>query len=239
MEIIIVISIVGVVIGMAIPTYTKIVGSSSKTKGVNDMTTIMTAIDTYKKEHGYLPRSLVELGLDHLRDPWGRPYVYVPLSETAPIGGPNANADGNDGENGNAGEAGSESTNAAESGNAHGSGGSSGYGSVNSNTISSIISNENANAGSSGSTNASTSYAASSEPRAERGGPSPANGGPMPTINIGRARKDHNLVPINGDYDLYSVGADGKSAPALTAEVSQDDLVRANNGAFVGFARDY
>lgn len=55
----------------------------------------------------------------------------------------------------------------------------------------------------------------------------------------GRARKDHSLVPINTDFDLYSLGADGRSAPPLTAQMSRDDIVRANNGAFVGLASEY
>ena len=55
----------------------------------------------------------------------------------------------------------------------------------------------------------------------------------------GRARKDHSLVPINTDFDLYSMGADGRSTPPLTAQQSRDDIVRANNGAFVGLASDY
>ena len=55
----------------------------------------------------------------------------------------------------------------------------------------------------------------------------------------GEARKDRFLVPLNDDYDLYSKGKDGKSAPALTAQVSWDDVVRANNGAFIGEARKY
>ncbi|NIM89948.1 MAG: prepilin-type N-terminal cleavage/methylation domain-containing protein [Candidatus Aminicenantes bacterium] len=55
----------------------------------------------------------------------------------------------------------------------------------------------------------------------------------------GDARKDRFLVPLNNDYDLYSKGKDGKSAPALTAKVSWDDVVRANNGAFIGEARKY
>ena len=55
----------------------------------------------------------------------------------------------------------------------------------------------------------------------------------------GHARKDHSLVPINTDFDLYSMGADGRSAPPLTAQHSRDDIVRANNGAFVGLASEY
>jgi len=55
----------------------------------------------------------------------------------------------------------------------------------------------------------------------------------------GQVRKDHNLVPLNTDYDLYSMGKDGKSVSPLTAKASRDDIVRANNGAFVGLASDY
>jgi general secretion pathway protein G len=55
----------------------------------------------------------------------------------------------------------------------------------------------------------------------------------------GAARKDHNLVPINSDYDLYSKGADGRSVGPLTARHSRDDIVRANDGAFIGAAADY
>lgn len=57
--------------------------------------------------------------------------------------------------------------------------------------------------------------------------------------NRGSVRKDRNLVPINSDYDLYSMGKDGTSRPPLTAMPSRDDIVRANNGKFVGLAADY
>lgn len=54
-----------------------------------------------------------------------------------------------------------------------------------------------------------------------------------PGVN-GKRRKDHSLVPVNSDYDLYSMGPDGKSKPPFTAKASRDDIVRANNGAFIG-----
>ena len=59
-----------------------------------------------------------------------------------------------------------------------------------------------------------------------------------PGVN-GKRRKDKNLVPINSDYDLYSKGADGKSQAPLTAKHSHDDIVRANNGTYIGPAEDY
>jgi general secretion pathway protein G len=55
----------------------------------------------------------------------------------------------------------------------------------------------------------------------------------------GKARKDRKLNPLNSDFDLYSVGRDGASKTQLTNRESLDDIVRANDGAFVGLAADY
>lgn len=52
-------------------------------------------------------------------------------------------------------------------------------------------------------------------------------------------RKDKNLVPINTDFDLYSKGKDGDSRAPLSNPKSQDDIIRANDGGFVGLAADY
>jgi len=62
---------------------------------------------------------------------------------------------------------------------------------------------------------------------------------PVAGANPGQLRKDHNLVPINTDFDLYSSGPDGNSVGPLTAQQSQDDVVRANNGAYIGVAANY
>lgn len=55
----------------------------------------------------------------------------------------------------------------------------------------------------------------------------------------GQLRKDRFLVPVNSDFDLYSMGPDGRSQPPFTAAASRDDIVRANDGGFVGIAEDY
>jgi general secretion pathway protein G len=55
----------------------------------------------------------------------------------------------------------------------------------------------------------------------------------------GQMRKDRFLVPINTFFDLYSDGADGRSVPPLTASVSHDDIIWANDGDFVGLASQY
>ncbi|MCC7012176.1 MAG: prepilin-type N-terminal cleavage/methylation domain-containing protein [Planctomycetes bacterium] len=55
----------------------------------------------------------------------------------------------------------------------------------------------------------------------------------------GLARSDRFLVPLNSAYDLFSSGPDGESVGPLTAAPSQDDIVRASDGAFIGLASDY
>jgi general secretion pathway protein G len=57
--------------------------------------------------------------------------------------------------------------------------------------------------------------------------------------NLGFARKDRALNPINTDFDLYSVGPDGVSHSQLSHRNSDDDVVRAGNGRFVGIAKNF
>jgi len=70
-------------------------------------------------------------------------------------------------------------------------------------------------------------------------------GNPYQYLNLetskgnGKARKNRNLVPINSDFDLYSMGKDGASVGPLTAKASRDDIVRANDGRFIGLAAEY
>ena len=53
------------------------------------------------------------------------------------------------------------------------------------------------------------------------------------------ARKDRFLVPVNSTFDLYSVGKDGSTSAPMTAGASQDDIVRANDGGFIGLASKF
>jgi general secretion pathway protein G len=54
-----------------------------------------------------------------------------------------------------------------------------------------------------------------------------------------KSRRDQFLVPINTDYDLYSRGKDGLTNQRLTHPVALDDIVRGNDGAFIGLAAKY
>ncbi|MDO8969345.1 MAG: prepilin-type N-terminal cleavage/methylation domain-containing protein [Saprospiraceae bacterium] len=64
------------------------------------------------------------------------------------------------------------------------------------------------------------------------------DGGKTPGIN-GKRRRDKNANPVNSDYDLYSMGRDGKTAAQFTAKNARDDIVRANDGAYYGLAENH
>ena len=51
------------------------------------------------------------------------------------------------------------------------------------------------------------------------------------------ARTDRFGVPLNTRYDLFSVGRDGGSSLSLGDGASQDDIVVANDGGFVGLGK--
>lgn len=55
----------------------------------------------------------------------------------------------------------------------------------------------------------------------------------------GQARKDRFLVPLNSDYDLYSMGKDGQSSPPITASKSQDDIILVNSSGYIGLASQF
>lgn len=139
-EVIIAVLILGILVAIALPSYTKMSDESDKTDAILDIQQIEVAIKQYQLlNNGKLPDTLADVGWT-ANDPWGNPYEYTNFD----------NVKGN-----------------------------------------------------------------------------------------GKKRKDKNLVPINSDYDLFSKGEDGQSVGPLTAKPSRDDIVRANNGSYIGLAEDY
>jgi len=55
----------------------------------------------------------------------------------------------------------------------------------------------------------------------------------------GQLRKDRFMVPVNSDFDLYSMGPDGRSSTPFTAARSRDDIVRANDGGYIGTVENF
>jgi general secretion pathway protein G len=52
-------------------------------------------------------------------------------------------------------------------------------------------------------------------------------------------RFDKFSKQLNADFDLYSMGRDGNTQPNLDRPESLDDIVRADNGRFVGLASQF
>ncbi len=59
----------------------------------------------------------------------------------------------------------------------------------------------------------------------------------MPTEEV--RRRDRYLYPLNTDYDLFSLGPNGRTAVALGDSVANDDVIRANDGGYFGSASKY
>jgi len=52
-------------------------------------------------------------------------------------------------------------------------------------------------------------------------------------------RLDKHANPLNKDYDLLSMGKDGKTALQLSLTNALDDVIRCNGGAYIGLASKY
>lgn len=140
LEILLALVILGLLFGIAIPSYKEYFEKQKRMEAINDIKALSISIDAYMLDHDKVyPASLAQIGNENFLDPWGNPYQYYDFASK-------------------------------------GKGGS---------------------------------------------------------------RKDKNLNPLNTDYDLYSKGKDGQSQKPLPPKVSHDDIIRANNGRYVGLASDY
>jgi general secretion pathway protein G len=53
------------------------------------------------------------------------------------------------------------------------------------------------------------------------------------------ARRDRGNKPLSLDYDLFSMGPDGRTAKPVDSAFGKDDIIRANSGTYVGIAEYY
>jgi general secretion pathway protein G len=57
--------------------------------------------------------------------------------------------------------------------------------------------------------------------------------------NPAAAIKDSGLQPLNTDYDLYSKGKKGTHTANVTDPETRDDILRVNDGSFVGLGTQF
>jgi general secretion pathway protein G len=77
MELLIAISIVGILAGIAVPKYISYRSNVKISTAINDLKMIEFEISNYVAEIDEYPDSLSEIGQDILTDPWGNPYEYL------------------------------------------------------------------------------------------------------------------------------------------------------------------
>jgi len=149
-ELIVVITIVGILSTIGLSVYKHFIDSARNTRAVAEIRMYEKEIMNFLNETEKLPDALTELGLAVTQDPWKNPYQYINF-DTSPE---------------------------------------------------------------------------AKDKRRTTGGKSKGKG-------KGKGS------PLNTDYDLYSMGKNGMSAPALTEAVSLDDIIRADEGVYTGLASEY
>lgn len=194
-ELMIAVSIIAVLSGIAIPLYASAVHNARIVKCKEELRVISRAIDVFRlKNHSLVPATLDEVGFGTRVDPWGNLYMFLNFQ----------------------------------------TGTGSGMEWAIKNNLADPAALMGPGPGAVHFTN---------DPAYEM-----VKAGllPIPILNAGAKtevdnvkRKDRFLFPLNTDYDLFSFGSNGKTAPSLGDPVSLDDVIRANDGGYFGLADDY
>src|SRR6185436_18577482 len=78
-EVLIVVAIVGILAGIAIPAYMDYRERARVKHAIAELTVLSLVINQYQLDHGQYPPALAAAANASKPDPWGRPYVYVNL----------------------------------------------------------------------------------------------------------------------------------------------------------------
>jgi general secretion pathway protein G len=232
-ELLIAASILIILATIGVPVYQSALRIARISKAVQELRVISQAIDMYRLNNdGQLPLTLAEVGHGGRLDPWGVPYCYFNYSTgtgdglawaissglvdpaALVVGGAGAAGAGNAGGKGKGGGGG------AGGGNGGGGGIGIGIGAQIATVASSLTGPQ---------------VAALVQALMGKQISQVFVGVPVEAVR----RRDQFLFPLNTDYDLFSLGPDGRSASSLSNPLSLDDVIRANDGGFFGTAASY
>ncbi len=211
-ELMIAISVIAILSTIALPMYQDALTTARTQKAVMELKTISTSVDTFRQANIMrLPITLYQVGFGGRRDPWGTPYCYLNY----------------------------------EAGTGDGLEWAIRTGLVN---PSAILRRPAAGAPVAGPSTIG-GFFLHEVLGPEAPGVAPVEGAPAPvvverTVHINVAvdsvrRRDRYAFPLNTDYDLFSIGPDRSSATSIGHALSQDDVIRANDGGFFGRASKY
>lgn len=216
MELMIAVAIVAILGGIAIPAYLGYLDKARIARTIAEIRHIEKSIKLFYATTEVYPTTLAEVAADKILDPWGTPYQYLSMR-----GGVLADGGGQDEPTSAWSWFAPSSAYATPSNHGQGNGGDGGNSGGGGNR-----GRGNQNSGRQNSGNG-----------AGNGDPSGSgSGGLQSSVS---PRKDRFGVPLNTDFDLYSRGKDRLSTDALSTPNSHDDILRANDGAFVGLASHF
>lgn len=217
-ELMIAVAIAGILASLAVPTYTDFLEKARIARTVAELHSLAKELESLALSAGQYPGTLAQIGRSTLLDPWGNPYQYYRINcgpvTISHLHQPDLPDHGSDG----------RIVPVTTPSPANGGRILLTVGNAQTQGLIQLV----AGSGSSGSGGGSGASGA--------GGGGAGGGGGPPCGGIGGARKDRFLVPINSDFDIYSMGRDGQTVAPLTAPKSHDDIIRASDGGFYGLA---
>ncbi|MBX3462035.1 MAG: prepilin-type N-terminal cleavage/methylation domain-containing protein [Planctomycetes bacterium] len=263
LELMIVVSILAILAGIGVPQYVSALRTARIGKARHELVTMSHAIDAYAASNaGRWPLTLHQVGFGGRRDPWGVPYCYLNYADGTGDGlhwaievglvDPSAIVGGGGGGSGTV-SGGAAGGLGGETGGASGSLGPrragfvpwprprrpraivqdevqllSGRVGAARDTAATVLGKLDREVLSTEADSLVTSIAASTGFSMFTDVPTEAT-----------RRRDRYMFPLNTDYDLFSLGPNGRTSVSLGEIMGQDDVIRANNGGFFGLASDY
>lgn len=85
-EILLVVTLVGVLAGIAVPGYQAALEKARVTRAIGDIRTVQNEVQSHGLTNGCFPDTLADIGYAAMRDPWGSAYSYAVL-DASPGGG--------------------------------------------------------------------------------------------------------------------------------------------------------
>jgi general secretion pathway protein G len=85
-ELLIALAILGVLGAIALPAYSNYTEKARVNRAIADIRTLNALVRKYDDDHHTMPPSLAAIGAADMRDPWGRPYVYLKLGAPSAAG---------------------------------------------------------------------------------------------------------------------------------------------------------
>ena len=167
LELLIVIAIIGILSGIAIPFYFGQVEKARIIKATAELENLQIEITNFELDYNRLPETLEDVNSSGLTDPWGNSYRYLNFALFEDDSGEEEDLDSGKKKKGK------------------------------------------------------------------------AKGKKVETEDENSMRLDQFNTALNSDYDLYSCGKDGKSAAPIDDPLSEDDIVRGRDGAYIGLASQY